>query len=141
MFGATNIFETFFAIVKRISVSVMAFLTFYGTGDEPVHELDTFFAPVSVVAERIPAASAQLSLPVVVMDLYPPPRVDHSDFAVGQANETANRTCGDHFFLMRSFTSFVPRATPYNPASRVMIPSGLTVPDSTMTRAFLKMTF
>lgn len=83
MFGVTNIFETFLAVVKCITVFVMTLLTFWGACDEPMHELDAPFAFVSVVAKRIPAAPAFFCPPVVVMDLYPPPRVDHSDFAVG----------------------------------------------------------
>lgn len=102
MFGGCNIFETFLTVVKRITVLVMALHTLRGVHNEPVHELDALFAFISVIAKRIPSASAQLRLPVVVMDLYPPMRIDHSDFAVGQANETTNRTGGDHSVFLAS---------------------------------------
>lgn len=73
MFGVANILEAFFAVVKRISVFVMALHTFRSACDEPVHELDALFTFVSVVTKRIPAATAFFSLPIVVMDLHPPP--------------------------------------------------------------------
>ncbi|GAH76006.1 unnamed protein product [marine sediment metagenome] len=117
VFCDSDIFETFLAVVKRITEFMMALLAFYGTGDEPVHELDALFAPVSVVAESIPATPAQLSLPVVVMDLNPPMRVDHSDFAVGQADKTTNRTCGDHV----TFFAFLALLDMWQPAADIEI--------------------
>lgn len=83
MFRRGYIFQTFFAVVKGISVFVMAFEPFRRSGDEPVHELNTFSALVAIVSKSIPATAAQLRLPEIMMDLYPPPRVNDGDFAVG----------------------------------------------------------